>query len=124
MAEAVETLGERNSGDGLKAVADIAARHPRSRVRAEAVETYGEHAPGAEALALFRKLAPKEQSEEVLAEIFETALELKGADGVGFVMEVVKNSRDRYVQRVAADELKDSDDRRAKALVRELKLDD
>lgn len=124
MAEAVETLGERKSGDALKVVADIAATHPRSRVRAEAVETYGEYASGEDALALFKKLAATERDEHVLSEIFETAIELKGADGVAFVMEVVKHSRDTYVRDAAADELKDSDDRRAKALLRELKLDD
>lgn len=124
MAEAVETLGEWKSAASLKAVADIAGSHPRSRVRAEAVETYGENASGEDALALFKKLVASERSEEVLSEIFETALELRGADGVPFVMDAVKNSRDTYVRDVAADELKDSDDQRAKALVRELKLDD
>ncbi len=123
MAEAVETLGEWKSTEAMKAVADIAANHPSARVRSEAVETYGENADGESALALFKRLAATERDEEVLSEIFETAVELKGADGVGFVMEVVKNSRDTYVRDVAAHELKDSDDRRAKALVRELKLD-
>ncbi len=121
--EAVETLGEGHDRDpaALRQVAAIATDHPDKRVRIEAIETYGEHAPGEAVAALLGRIIDRERDEAVLHEALETAMDLEGGAGIALVIRVAERHENPRVRALAIEELRDSDDPRARAALARLR---
>ena len=103
--EAVETLGDLQNPRALDLLTTVAGGHPDSAVRREAVETLGDYKK--DALSIFKRLVVKEQSSDVLAEIFETALELEDPAAVSFVRGEAKNHPDPAIRTLADQALED-----------------
>jgi len=97
--EAVETLGDLKSDRVVPILSDVAENDPDPDVRTEAVETMSRYPD--DALNLFRRLVDREDSESVLNEICETALELDDKDAERFVKDLARHGSDPMVRRAA-----------------------
>jgi HEAT repeat protein/beta-lactamase regulating signal transducer with metallopeptidase domain len=101
--EAVETLGELKDGQGMSAVADIARTHPSPEIRREAVETIAQVMPADQAVAFLVRVAREDASVDVQREAVETIGEVKGAQALPALMDIVRNHPRREVRREAVE---------------------
>ncbi|HLB38054.1 MAG TPA: HEAT repeat domain-containing protein, partial [Gemmatimonadales bacterium] len=101
-------------------VAAVARSHPRVEVRAEAVQTFADHAEPEAAVRFLKPLAQGADQQEVRWEALEALGDLSDGAGIEAIIDIVRATSDRETLRKAIDVLGDSDDPRAIAVLGDL----
>src|SRR6266700_1287504 len=116
--EAVEALGHLDDPRALRRVGQLARAHPSPDVRDEATEQYAKHASPKAALALLTDRVARDSDAEVQAEAVELLAALPRGVGIPAVIEAARGHPSLEVRAEAWRQLRESDDRRARAFVR------
>jgi beta-lactamase regulating signal transducer with metallopeptidase domain/HEAT repeat protein len=120
--EAAETLGGIPGPEAIARLRDLIGSKADERVRAEAVESLGEHGPGPDVAPILKRVAVGDASEHVAEEAIETLAELEDGAGITALAEIVREQPETRIWRRAVQALLDSDDPRAREIFKQLKV--
>jgi beta-lactamase regulating signal transducer with metallopeptidase domain/HEAT repeat protein len=118
---AAEALGGIPGPEAIARLRDLIASQADERVRAQAVESLGDHGPGADVAPLLKRIAVDERSPRVAEEAIEALANLGDGAGITALTEIVREQQETRVWRLALEALVDSDDPRARDVFKLLK---
>jgi beta-lactamase regulating signal transducer with metallopeptidase domain/HEAT repeat protein len=119
--EAAETLGGIPGPEAIARLRDLIGTKADERVRAEAVESLGDHGPAADVAPILKSIAINDPSPRVADEAIETLADLEDGAGVAALAEIVREQPDTRIWRRALEALLDSDAPAARDLFKQLK---